>query len=225
MSDRLGVRPLHAVRSCAAMPQRAPQDPTLVAVVAAARAGDDAAWTELVRRFDRRLRNIARSYRLSGGDIDDVVQMTWLDAFRNLDALREPAAIGAFLATIACRNALRALQRPVREQPSGNPRLGDDADWNLPETHVFTAERRDALAQALASLPERHRRLMTVLATRPALDYREIGRLLDMPVGSIGPIRMRCLVRLRAHGAMQALDDTHGRESGREPSRLTAAAV
>jgi RNA polymerase sigma factor (sigma-70 family) len=225
MSDCSGVRPLHAVRNCAAMPGRAPHDPTLVAAVAAARAGDDAAWTELVRRFDKRLRTIARSYRLSDGDIDDVVQMTWLDAFRKLAALREPAAIGGFLATIASRNALRVLQRPVREQLSDDPWLGDDADWNLPETRVFAAERCDALAQALASLPERHRQLMTALATRPALDYREIGRLLDMPVGSIGPIRMRCLERLRSHAALQALDDAHAPEPARAPSRLTAAAV
>ena len=44
------------------------------------------------------------------------------------------------------------------------------------------------------------------LIRRPALDYRDIGRLLDMPVGSIGPIRMRCLERLRGHGALQALE-------------------
>jgi DNA-directed RNA polymerase specialized sigma24 family protein len=107
--------------------------------------------------------------------------------------------------TIARRNALRLLQRPVREQLSDDPALGDVPDWNLPETNVLAAERRDALAEALASLPERHRELMTVLATRPALDYRQIGRLLDMPVGSIGPIRMRCLERLRGHGALRAL--------------------
>ena len=207
MPARSGVPALHAVHSCAAAPEPpAPPDPALVGAVLAARAGDEAAWSELVRRFDARLRAVARSYRLGGADVDDVMQMTWLAAYRHLGGLREPAAVGGFLVTIARRNALRVLQGPVREHLSDDPALGDGVDWNLPETGVLAAERRDALARALASLPERHRALMTVLATRPALDYRDIGRLLDMPVGSIGPIRMRCLERLRGHGALQALE-------------------
>ena len=54
-------------------------DRELVALVLAARAGDSAAWTELLGRFDRTLRSIAGSCRLAPADVDDVVQATWLD--------------------------------------------------------------------------------------------------------------------------------------------------
>jgi hypothetical protein len=44
--------------------------------VQGARAGDRDAWTRLVQRFDRMLRRIARSYRLTPAEIDDVAQTT-----------------------------------------------------------------------------------------------------------------------------------------------------
>ena len=51
--------------------------------------------------------------------------------------------------------------------------------------------------QALARLPERDRRLLTLLVN-PSVDYAYISKTLGMPVGSIGPTRQRALRRLRA---------------------------
>jgi hypothetical protein len=46
----------------------------------------------------------------------------------------------------------------------------------------------------------------------PPISYREISRLLDIPIGSIGPTRARCLERLRATPAMRAFL-TEGQEA------------
>ena len=75
-----------------------------------------AAIDRLVPRHDRRLRRVARSYGLSAWDVDDVVQATWLQYLEHGHALREPAALGAWLETTARRLSLRVLQRRVREQ-------------------------------------------------------------------------------------------------------------
>src|SRR5919107_6028938 len=105
-----------------ALPARTPSwrtldhDRQLVALVHSARDGDSDAWTHLVRRFDRMLRNIARSYRLGQAEVDDVVQATWLNLFETIGQLREPAAIGGWLATVTRRQALRRIQVHVREQ-------------------------------------------------------------------------------------------------------------
>ena len=56
---------------------------------------------------------------------------------------------------------------------------------------------RAALERALGELPERHRRLMESLFHEQEPSYDEISRLLGIPKGSIGPIRGRCLARLR----------------------------
>jgi RNA polymerase sigma factor (sigma-70 family) len=171
-------------------------DRQLVALVHAARAGDDAAWTGLVRRFDSGLREIARSYRLPPADVDDVLQATWIRLLRHIGKIREPAAIAGWLATTVRRESMRLLQRPVREQLVDDPALGDRPEPDGAEAAVLAAERRAVLARAVAGLPERHRRLMLLLASEAAPDYDRISAALDMPRGSIGPIRARCLARL-----------------------------
>src|SRR3954453_15190078 len=93
-------------------------------------------WRDLVRRFDPMLRGIVRGYRLDAADAEDVVQTTWIRAYRNLDRLNEPAAIGGWLPLAARREALRTLQRGVRESPAAEPR-GEEPDTDTPELAVF----------------------------------------------------------------------------------------
>ncbi|MEA2233247.1 MAG: hypothetical protein QOD83_3063 [Solirubrobacteraceae bacterium] len=225
------VRVTRAAHPCAAPtaadtpPRRSPGlqarddlDPELVALVRAARGGSDLAWTRLVERFDGMLRRVARRYRLASTDIDDVVQATWLDFLQGVDRIREPAAIGGWLATVAGHNALRLCQLRRREQPTDDPGLGDRRDADEPEATVLAAERRNALNVAVRALPDRQRRLVTVLLTQPALDYRGVGELLSMPIGSIGPNRARALVRLAGDPQLGALAAT-------ERACITAAAA
>jgi RNA polymerase sigma factor (sigma-70 family) len=180
-------------------------DAALAALVDAARAGDDAAWRCLVTRFERRLRDVVRSYRLSAADVDDVLQTTWLRLFSHIGEIREPAAIGGWLATTARRECLRLLQGPVREQLTDDPDLGEQREQDGPESELLAAERRAVLNRALATLPERHRELMTLLASDAASDYQHISQTLAMPIGSIGPIRARSIARLLRHPELHGI--------------------
>jgi RNA polymerase sigma factor (sigma-70 family) len=208
--DTFIARPPSSVRS--ATTPRAPRgidafgpSPALVTLVNAARDGDDAAWRRLVARFDPPLRRIARSYRLSPADVDEVVQATWLTLFEAIEHIRDPAAIAGWLVTVTRRHALRRCQAPVREV------LTDDADWGAaagddePEARILAKERRDALAGAIGELPDRQARLLSLLLAQPSLDYREVAELLSMPVGSIGPTRGRALARLADHDSVRAI--------------------
>lgn len=185
-----------------------PDRSDLVATVCAAQDGDEVAWASLVRRFDRRLRLIAHSHGLAACEVDDVVQATWLAAVEDIGRLREPAAIAGWLATTARRTAIRAAQGRRRESPSDDPQLGDRPDPVQPEHRLLQSERRDVLDRAVATLPDRHRRLMSLLVGEPTLDYTQIARMLAMPAGSIGPIRGRCLERLKRHPEVRALCET-----------------
>jgi RNA polymerase sigma factor (sigma-70 family) len=171
----------------------------LVELVTAVRRGDNAAWTQLIERFDRMLRGIARSYRLSAADVDDVVQATWIRLHQHIDSVREPAAIAGWLATTTRRESLRMLQVHMREQPSADPELGEGACQDRPERELLASEERVVLGRARATLPDRQRRRMLMLATDPDVDYRHISAKLAMPIGSIGPIRARGLARLGRH--------------------------
>ena len=180
-------------------------DAALVALLAAARGGDDRAWERLHERLDPLVRGIARSYRLSPSDVDDVAQTTWLRLLSHVDRLREPAAVAGWLVTTSRRECLRVLQVPMREWPTDDPELGDGSDIADPERELLESERRVVLERALATLPSRHRRLMTLIATEPAMDYQQLSAKLRMPVGSIGPTRARSLVRLQRHAELRSV--------------------
>ena len=173
----------------------------LHSLVSAARAGDNLAWARLVERFDRLLRSIARSYRLSHQDTEDAVQATWIKLYEHIDRIRDADAIAGWLATTIRREALRLLQAHVREILTDD--LHASIDDHTPEQVLLERERRDVLDRALSTLPDRQRRLMTLIATDTAVDYRHISTTLNMPVGSIGPIRARSLARLQRHNELR----------------------
>jgi RNA polymerase sigma factor (sigma-70 family) len=180
-------------------------DPDLMALVRRAVDGDPAALTWIVERYDRSLRAIVRFYRLSPWDVDDVVQATWLQFMEHGRSLREPAALTGWLATTARRQSLRVLQRRVRERPSDDPALGDDMPVAEPWEELIATERRAAVHGAVGRLPLSSRRLMTLMLARPGMRYEQVAEALGMPIGSIGPTRLRCISRLSRMTEIRAL--------------------
>ena len=180
-------------------------DAELAALVRAGAAGDPVAMDHLVTRFDRVLRGVTRGFRLDQWDADDVIQATWLQFVKHGRQLREPAAIAGWLATTARRESLQLLQRHVREHLTDDPERGLECDHAEPDRELLAAERRELVSRALAELPDRPRELMRVLVARPDLSYEEVGRMLAMPIGSIGPTRARALDRLSRSRELRAL--------------------
>ena len=74
------------------------------------------------------------------------------------------------------------------------------------------AERNAALRAAFAELPTRCQQLLAMLTSDPPCSYAEISDKLQIPMGSIGPQRARCLGRLRRSAALSWLDDAHWTE-------------
>ena len=79
------------------------------------------------------------------------------------------------------------------------------ADDAVLEEEVLTAELNAGLRAALAELPLPCQHLLAMLLTDPTPSYAEISAALEIPLGSIGPQRGRCLGRLRRSPALIAL--------------------
>jgi RNA polymerase sigma factor (sigma-70 family) len=183
-----------------------PQQADVAALIHAARRSDEHAWTRLHQQFDPTLRSIARSRGLSDPDIDDAVQNTWIKLHARIDSIREPAAIAGWLSTTVRRESLRLLQTHVREIPTDDPLPSGGRQEDGPEVRLLEHERRAVLTRALATLPDRQRRLMALIAHDAS--YQQIEATLDMPAGSIGPIRLRCITRLQRHPELLRLVTT-----------------
>lgn len=174
------------------------QDATTAELVAGVRSGDQAAWDEVVTRFSSLLWAIARGHRLDTATAGDVVQAVWLKLVEHVDGLREPAALPGWLSITTRRECLRVLRQQGRARPTDTDDLATvEADDAPVESGLLTAERDQRLWAAFDHLGERCQRLLRVLMADPAPSYEEVSIALDMPVGSIGPTRGRCLGRLR----------------------------
>ncbi|MGD0701222.1 MAG: sigma-70 family RNA polymerase sigma factor [Trebonia sp.] len=187
-------------------------DPYVVALVGRAAAGDEGAWDEIVDRYAPLVWSICARYRLSAADIEDVGQTIWTGLVKQLGKLREPAALPGWLSTTTRRECVRLLKESQRCEPfGGEPEdsvLAAEADPELVEEEVLRAERHARLRAALAELPEESRRLLTLLVSDPPLSYAQISARLGIPPGSIGPMRGRCLDRLRRSPQLAGLSDT-----------------
>ena len=185
-------------------------------IVAAAARGEHAAWNRLVAQYQPMMRAIARAHRLNDTDIDDVCQTVWLQLYKNIDTIVEARAISGWLATTTKRAALYALRsrdRTVsvdavlledREAPSWSS-LECGNETGAPDERLLQAEYQAAVRASVTTLSTRQRAVLSLLAADPPISYVEISRRLGVPIGSIGPIRVRCIQRLRQAGAIRAL--------------------
>jgi RNA polymerase sigma factor (sigma-70 family) len=161
------------------------------------RAGDNGAWVALTDRYVNVLWSVARGMRLADADAADAMQTTWLRLVEALDTLREPARVGSWLATTMRRECLAILRRRSRVVAAAEGWDAIPADADPLDAGLLRRERDAALWRAFRSLAPRCQALLRILMSDPPPAYVEVSAALDMPIGSIGPTRRRCLGALR----------------------------
>lgn len=190
-------------RSATASDAPLERDAYVVDLVTRAGSGDDLACRDLVDEYIGLMWSIARSYRLREADAADVVQTAWLRLVENIDRIKDPARVGAWLTTTVRRECLRALAYSARVSVMEESTLDRAAGDPDPLDEIVAQEQSRELRRAIKTLPEAWQRLMNLLLRDPQPSYAEVSAELDMPVGSIGPTRQRCIERLRAELQLQ----------------------
>jgi RNA polymerase sigma-70 factor (ECF subfamily) len=163
-------------------------------LLASAKAGDRAAFEEVVRETHRRVYTLA--FRLVGdrAEAEDVAQEAYLRMFRGLASFREEARFETWMYRIVANCAVSALRRRGR---FGDVVPDEDLDLPSPEQTEQQAIDSDELTRALAELPQ-GQRVVVILKDVYGLSCREIGDELGVEEGA---------VKVRLHRARRRLAD------------------
>lgn len=166
-------------------------------------AGDWAALEPLVEAVTPLLWHTARAQGADAAAAQDAVQTAWLRLVEHSTRIEDPRSVLKWLITTTRREAWATTRRSRRTTPvdAWDEPLPGDGPGRAPEQPEAAAERAEtgSLVWAhVARLSPRCQKLLRIIAFVERPDYVAVGAALDMPVGSIGPTRGRCLGKLRA---------------------------
>lgn len=165
------------------------------------RAGDGQGMDDLVDLLNPLLWNVARSQGLAPAAAEDAVQTAWLRLVESSGRIDEPQAVMGWLLVTVKRESWRIGRRtPVQPAAPGTAGVARELEDQAPgpELVAILSERQRRLWSHLQTLSLKCQELLRVIAYADKPDYAQVAEALDMPVGSIGPTRGRCLTKLRA---------------------------
>jgi len=174
------------------------------AFVDQARSGDHDAFRALVERHSRPLFRLA--FRMTGNeqDAEDVVQESFLRAYRQLGSFDQRASFGTWLYRIACNCSLDLVRYRKRRSEQLVPTDSDAEDpmsslpstGPTPEREAFGGEVRERVAEAMNDLTATERAAF-VLRHYEGLRIEEVGRLLECQPGAAKHSVFRAVQKLR----------------------------
>jgi RNA polymerase sigma-70 factor (ECF subfamily) len=172
-------------------------------LVRKAQAGNRIAFEEIVRRTSRLV--FARLY-LETGDrhwAEDLLQETWLHAYRSLGRLNDPASLRPWLLAIAHNVVADAARQQSRQKraapPAAKPHVLAEVPCRQPspDQDAERADMHDRILAVLRSLPEEYRLPLTLRYITGA-DYETIETQLGLSNGALRGILHRGLKLLRS---------------------------
>ncbi len=157
---------------------------------------DRGAFEELISRYENQIYRFG--FRMCGQvqDAEDVVQDTFVSAFRYLKTFRGEASLLTWLLKIASSVCLkkRRLKKneprqhvsfdDLQEQPAGESQIGDRDEDPTPDEIVLSQEVREKFHQALAAIPAHYRQVL-VLREMEGLSTREVADVLELTESAV----------------------------------------
>lgn len=170
-------------------------------------AGDEAAFTELVRRYEGKVYQLA--LRLTGNQMDanDVIQEVFLSVYQKLHTFRGQAAFSSWLYRITANASFARLNQRKRQASvsiddvlpavEGQSPGGTFSEWSQkPDTILFNKEARAALEQAINDLPEEFRTVV-ILRDVENQSNQDVAELLNLSVAAVKSRLHRARLALR----------------------------
>jgi RNA polymerase sigma-70 factor (ECF subfamily) len=162
-------------------------------LVVLAKSGDQSAFGQLVRRHQRRVFALGLRWFRNADDADDLVQETFVRAWRALERFDESRPFVPWLMTIAANRArtISARARPAEE-------LSEAIHWDGPSPLEEAEQTKltECVQSAMESLPQ-DQRLVLHLRAVESLSYQEIADALEIPIGTVMSRLSRARVEMR----------------------------
>ncbi len=166
------------------------QDRTLVEQ---ALAGNERAFRILMQKYDKALHHHIYRMVRTKGEVEDLVQESFIKAFSALTSYSSDYAFSTWLYKIATNHTIDYLRKKKLPTFSiDKPILTKDGNLEYevpdityrPDRHVVADQRRALIQQAIDSLPEKYHRVI-VLRHQQEKSYEEIAQELDLPLGTV----------------------------------------
>lgn len=172
-------------------------------LIKACRRGDEAAWNQLVERFQRLIITIPRRAGLSEEQSADIFQEVFLTLFEKMDEIEQPEKIRAWLVTTAKFKTWGAVRGEKNIYSPATDEKMETEMANLPDAapladaRLIELEQQHQIRTALNELEEKCRAILSMIYLRDtAASYAEVAAAIGVGETSISPLRARCLRKL-----------------------------
>lgn len=165
------------------------------------------AWRQLVERYQSLVYAVCLRSGLSMADVADCFQQTWVLLYKSRKKIKDPSRLSAWLVTTAKREVFR-----VRRMRDKSLNLDSSAQLImppiLPDEELEQLEQQARIELAMLQLDSRCRKILEALFFAPESEsYESIARSLEIAPNSLGPLRHRCLEKLKKILAENGFDE------------------
>ena len=134
----------------------------------------------------------------SKADTEDITQATWILIWRHVRHVNHARGLPSWLILPTAREASRfgkKMRRQVEQEGLAAESSGTAPGEDLTSAEVERLETIQQVRDAIVDLSGRCADLLT-LTDLQEMAYKEVAKCLKMPLGSIGPTRLRCMAKL-----------------------------
>lgn len=184
---------MNTLKTMLPVPSDASSDAELVSLAA---AGNDLAFAQIMRRYNRLLFRTARSILKNDDDTQDALQEAYLSAWRALASFRADARLSTWLVRIVANEALGRLRRNGAQVMPLNAAIDADADGETPEMQmpanphdqpeplVMRAQVRQQIEARIDTLPDAFRTVFMLRGVEE-LSVEEVAQVLGIPEATV----------------------------------------
>jgi RNA polymerase sigma factor (sigma-70 family) len=162
-------------------------------LIAAALKGDQSAFKKLMKKYHDQIANLIYRITHHKEHVEDLTQEVFIKAFSSIKSFNEEYAFSTWLYKIATNSSIDFLRKKKLHTFSiDKPVATEESDYTFelpdltyePDKRIIAGQRASLIDEAIHMLPEKYKRVIILRHTEER-DYREIAKILKLPIGTV----------------------------------------